>query len=99
MRLIAGCSLNVRPQESELERVPAEEIESVLGKETLLQVGRSLSLKDALTGMQPPPLELLPWLMMAVLIVLTVESLLANRFYRRAAPVGEASAVTGEPGA
>ncbi|MGH7172190.1 MAG: BatA domain-containing protein, partial [Gemmataceae bacterium] len=95
-RIVAGYSLNVRPQESELERVPAEEIESVLGKETLLQVGRTISLKDALTGMHPPPLELLPWLMMAVLIVLTVESLLANRFYRRAAPATETGTITGE---
>jgi hypothetical protein len=94
-RIVAGCSLNVRPQESDLTRVPAEEIESVLGKDTLLQVGRTISLKDALLGMRPPPLELLPWLMMAVLIVLTVESLLANRFYRRAAPAqtGETPAV------
>jgi hypothetical protein len=98
-RIVAGCSLNVRPQESELERVPAEEIESALGEDTLLQVGRTISLKDALTGMHPPPLELLPWLMMAVLIVLTVESLLANRFYRRATPTAETGATTGEPGA
>jgi hypothetical protein len=84
-RLVAACSLNVRPEESDLERVPAEDIESVLGRATLLQVGRTISLKDALSGLRPPPLELLPWLMMAVLIVLTVESLLANRFYRRAA--------------
>ncbi|HTU18484.1 MAG TPA: VWA domain-containing protein [Gemmataceae bacterium] len=98
-RIVAGCSLNVRPQESELERVPAEEIESVLGKDTLLQVGRTISLKDALTGMHPPPLELLPWLMMAVLIVLTVESLLANRFYRRAASAAETGAISGEAGA
>ncbi len=92
-RIVAGCSLNVRPQESDLERVPAEEIESVLGKDTLLQVGRTINLKDALLGMRPPPFELLPWLMMTVLIVLTVESLLANRFYRRATvDVGERGA-------
>ncbi len=95
-RIVAGCSLNVRPQESELDRVPTEEIESVLGKDTLLQVGRAVSLKDALAGMRPPPLELLPWLMMAVLVVLTVESLLANRFYRRAASA-ETGAIPGEP--
>jgi hypothetical protein len=98
-RIVAGCSLNVRPQESELERVPADEIESLLGRETLLQVGRTITMKDALTGMRPPPLELLPWLMMVVLAVLTVESLLANRFYRRAAPDAEAGVKTGEPGA
>ena len=44
-------------------------------------------------------LELLPWLKMAMLIVLTVESLLANRFYRRAAPATATDARTGEPGA
>ncbi|MHB1424968.1 MAG: BatA domain-containing protein [Gemmataceae bacterium] len=98
-RIVAGCSLNVRPQESELERVPAEEIEQLLGKDTLLQVGRTVSMKDALTGMRPPPLELLPWLMMAVLAVLTVESVLANRFYRRASPTTETGAITNEPGA
>jgi hypothetical protein len=96
-RIVAGCSLNVRPQESELERVPAEEIESVLGKETVLQVGRTISLSEAMAGIQPPPLELLPWLMMAVLVVLTIESVLANRFYRRAAPDAEEGANTGEP--
>jgi hypothetical protein len=93
-RIITGCSLNVRPQESDLERVPAEEIESVLGKETLLQVGRTVSLKEALLGMRPPPLELLPWLMIAVLIVLAGESLLANRFYRRVSPVAVDEAPT-----
>jgi hypothetical protein len=99
-RLVAGCSLNVRPDESNLERVPAEEIEAALGKDTLLQVGRTVSLKEALQSLQPPPLELLPWLMMAVLIVLTVESVLANRFYRRAAPAVETGAIAAaEPGA
>lgn len=98
-RIAAGCSLNIRPQESELERVPPEEIESLLGKETLLQVGRTISLSEAMSGMQPPPLELLPWLMMAVLLVLTVESVLGNRFYRRATPDAEPGAKTGEPGA
>ncbi|HEY7313816.1 MAG TPA: BatA domain-containing protein [Gemmataceae bacterium] len=95
-RIVAACSLNVRPQESDLERVPAEEIESVLGKDTVLQVGRTVTLKDALAGMRPPPVELLPWLMMAVLLVLTVESLLANRFYRRAAPAQEGEPVAVE---
>ena len=96
-RVIAGCSVNVHPRESDLERVPADEIESILGKDTLLQVGRSISLKEALTGLRPPPVELLPWLMMAVLIVLTVESLLANRFYRRGALPATEEPVAGVP--
>jgi hypothetical protein len=94
-RVVSGCSLNIRPQESELERVPVEELEAVLGKETVLQVGRTASVKEALSSQRPPPVELLPWLMMAVLVVLTVEGMLANRFYRRsdAAGSGEAPVV------
>ncbi len=91
----AAFSLNVRGEESHLDRVPAEEIEAVLGPGSLLQVGRTASLKNALEGLQPPPVELLPWLMMVVLLVLTVESVLANKFYRRTPPAAEG----GEPGA
>lgn len=96
-RVVAGCSLNVHPRESNLERVPADEIESILGKDTLLQVGRSISLREALAGLRPPPVELLPWLMMAVLIVLAVESLLANRFYPRGTDAAMGEPVAGVP--
>jgi hypothetical protein len=85
--LVATFSLNVRPEENILERVPAEEIETALGPRSLLQVGRSVGLNEALQTTRPPPMELLPYLMMALLLVLTLESLLANRFYRRPAPV------------
>jgi hypothetical protein len=82
-RLVAGCSVNIRPEESLLERVPAEEIEAALGPKSVLQVGRALTLEDALQGLHAPPLELLPWLMIATLLVLAGESLLANYFNRR----------------
>jgi hypothetical protein len=81
--VVAGFSLAVRADESNLERVPAEEIEAVLGKGSVLEVGRTVSLRDALQGHWAPPVELLPWLMLLVLLGLTVESLLANKFYRR----------------
>jgi hypothetical protein len=84
----AGFSLAVRREESDLTRVPVEEIEAVLGKDAVLKVGPAASLKDAITGRWTPPLELLPFLMMIVLLALTVESLLANKFYRGAAQVG-----------
>ncbi len=76
-----------------MERVPVEEIETVLGKDAVLPLGRTVSLRDALTGRKAPPVELLPYLMMAVLLTLTVEGFLANRFYRRssAAPTSERS--------
>jgi hypothetical protein len=85
-QMVAGFSLVVAAEENDLERVPAEEIEAVLGPRSVLQVGRSVSLQDALQAMRPPPVELLPYLMMALLLLLTVESVLANKFYRRQAP-------------
>jgi hypothetical protein len=83
-RVAGAFSLNVRAEESYLERVPAEEIEETLGPGAVLQVGRSAGLKEALQGLRPPPVELLPWLLMAVLLALALESLFANKFYRRA---------------
>jgi hypothetical protein len=79
----AGFSLNVVAAESDLERVPVEELEAVLGKDSVIAVGRSVSLADALKTRRPPPIELLPYLMILLLIVLALESLLGNRFYRR----------------
>jgi hypothetical protein len=92
-RRVAGFSLNVRPEESVLERVPAEEIEAVLGKGSLLQVGRAVNLREALQGLRAPPLELLPYLMIGLLLLLPLESLLANRFYRR--PVADPGGAAG----
>jgi hypothetical protein len=86
---VAGFSLNVRPEESDLERVPVEDVEAALGKDSVLPVGRTASLRDALQGHWAPPLELLPTLMILVLLGLAVESLLANKFYRRTAPAPE----------
>lgn len=82
-KVLAGFSVNVRPEESLLDRVPVEEIEAVLGKDSVLPLGRTVSLHEALIVKKAPPVELLPYLMMAVLLALTVEGLLANRFYRR----------------
>jgi hypothetical protein len=89
-RVVAGFSLNVRPEEGLLERVPAEEIEAALGKDSVLQAGRGVSLREAMQSVKAPPVELLPWLMMTVLLVLTVEGLLANKFYRKE-PAGPAA--------
>ena len=81
--LLAGFSLNVRPEESQLDRVPIDEIENALGEGAVVPVGRAVSLREALKGMWSPPFDLLPWLMLLVLLVLVVESFLANKFYHR----------------
>jgi hypothetical protein len=82
-QVVAGFSLNLSDKESDLQRVPIEELESVLGEGSVVSARGTISLQEALSSARQPPLELLPYLMMLLLVVLTLESLLANRFYRQ----------------
>jgi hypothetical protein len=77
-------SVNVSPDEWLLQpRLSAEAIEEVFGPESVVQVGQTRRLKDALEGQFRQPVELFPWLMILLLFVLAVENLLANKFYRQ----------------
>jgi hypothetical protein len=78
-------SLNIPPDESQLTPVPAEQIEALFGLGALLPLDSKRSLHEALQSHWNQPVELLPWLMMLLLLVLAVENLLANKFYRREA--------------
>jgi hypothetical protein len=80
-----GFGLNVPAEESNLEKVPVEAIEDLTGKDTVVPVGKDVRLRDLLTEVGPlkQPLDLFPWLLIAVLMLLVVEALVANRFYRR----------------
>jgi hypothetical protein len=87
---IATFSMNPVPEESQLGRVPPEQIESLLGQGAVLPVGgKGASLHEALQGRWRQPLELFPWLMLLVLMVLAVENFLANKFYRKEGAEGE----------
>ena len=48
-----------------------------------MALGQNRKLRDALEGQFRQPVELFPWLMILLLLVLAVENLLANRFYRQ----------------
>jgi hypothetical protein len=74
-------SVNIPGEESDLTRVPSDEIEAALGKDSLVPQDRKTSLRDTLTWDEP--MELFPWLMLAVLFLLAIENLLANKFYRQ----------------
>ena len=80
-----GFSLNVPPEESTLDKAPAEGIEDLTGKDTVIPVGKNVPLADilAISPISRHPVELFPWLLIAVLMMLVLEGLLANRFYRR----------------
>jgi hypothetical protein len=76
-------SVNIPPEESQLTRVPPEQVEELLGKGAVLPLGQGANFKDVLQGHWSQPVELFPWLMMLLLLCLAVENLLANKFYRR----------------
>jgi hypothetical protein len=82
-RRVAAFSMSPRPDEHQLGRVPVEQIDALLGEGSVLPVGRTASLRDQLQERWAQPLDLAPWLLVALLLFLAVECLLANRFYRR----------------
>ena len=76
-------SVNVPAEESQLTRVPAEQIEELLGKGAVLPVGQCANFREVLQSHWSQPVELFPWLMILLLLALAIENLLANKFYRR----------------
>jgi hypothetical protein len=80
-----GFSLNVPPEESTLDKAPVEGIEALTGEGTVIPVGKNVPLAEMLekSPISQRPVDLFPWLLIAVLVLLVVENLLSNRFYRR----------------
>jgi hypothetical protein len=80
---VASFSVNIAPEESQLNRVPIETIEDLLGQGAVLPVGHGMKFHDVLHGHWQQPLELFSWLMVLILFALAIENLLSNKFYRR----------------
>jgi len=80
-----GFSLNVPAEESTLDKAPVEGIEDLTGADTVIPVGKNVPLTELLEKhrFSKHPVELFPWLLLAVLLLLVLENFLANRFYRR----------------
>jgi hypothetical protein len=78
-----GFSLNVPVEESNLERVPPESIQELFGAETMFTADKKLSLTDILSGKFTQPIELFPFLMILLLLVLAMENWMGNKFYRK----------------
>jgi hypothetical protein len=86
-------SVNIPPDRCLLlPRVGADAIEEVFGPDSVVQVGQTKRLKDAMEGQFRQPVELFPWLMILLLFALAVENLLANKFYRQ---TGGAQSISG----
>lgn len=79
-----GFSVNWPAEESQLlPRVPADTIAVVCGANSIVMPGQATTLADKLDQQYRQPLELFPWLMLALLLLFIAENLMANRFYRR----------------
>lgn len=81
----AKFSLNPPAAESQLDRVPVEQVEQLLGPGSVVTLGTAKSLKDLLQTKFNQPVELFAWLMGLLLLALAVENFLANKFYRKPA--------------
>ena len=80
---VAAFSVNVPSEESDLTRVPPREIESLFGPDAVVPVDRKANIRAVLMDHWTEPLELFPLFMVILLVVLAIENLLANKFYRR----------------
>jgi hypothetical protein len=78
-----GFSTNNPPDECNLEKVPVEAIEELVGKDRVIPIDRNTSLREWLDVALGQPVDLFPWLLLAVLMLFVLEGLAANRFYRR----------------
>ncbi len=75
---VAAFSVNVRPEESILDKVPTADLEKVLGEKSVVPVNHKTTLRSALQT-RPQPMDLFPWLMLLLLLILAMENLISNR--------------------
>ena len=80
-----GFGLNIPAEESNLERLPVDTLEELLGPGSVAPVDRNLKLQDVLRGKFGQPIELFPFLLILLLLFMAFENLLSNRFYRKPA--------------
>ncbi|HJZ59234.1 MAG TPA: BatA domain-containing protein [Gemmataceae bacterium] len=81
-----GFSLNPPAEEFALDKVSVEVIEGLTGPNSVVPVERDLKLWDAMERKFNQPVDLFPWLLILVLMLLVLEGFVANRFYRRPTP-------------
>jgi Aerotolerance regulator N-terminal len=82
-RLDRGFSVNLPAEITRLDRVPGDEIVKAIG-DRRTRIARTRDDIEVRIGLARVGRELFPWLILAVALVLALEQLLANRFYRAA---------------
>ena len=82
---LAAFSVNLTSDEVAPVRLAASTIENVFGDGAIVPADRRADLRQLLAGHWHEPIELFPYFMIGILLLLALENLLANRFYRRSA--------------
>ena len=77
--------LMVAPVNEDRRRAMSKAEEALFGIDSVVTVDQDLSLTEVLRQQWGEPLELFPYLMILLLLLLALENLLANKFYRREA--------------
>ncbi len=77
-----GFSVNLPPSVSQLQRVAPEELKELLGEDRF-RIARRRDQIERVQGLGRVGEELFPYLIMATALILGLEQVLANRFYRR----------------
>jgi hypothetical protein len=78
-----GFSINPPRAESRFDRLETQDLDAIFGKDSYALAEDAASLKKFQDTVRVGN-ELFPWLMMLILIIVTLENLLANTFYKEA---------------
>ena len=86
-----GFSLNPPKTESQLSPLLPTDLDAIFGKDGYTLAEDAKTLQTAVEKIRVGN-ELFPWLMMLIMIIVTLENLLANTFYKEAGRPAPASA-------
>lgn len=81
---VTGYSLNPNPEEWTLTKVPEAAFQEMFGADVVVPVEKDVQLRDLLATKFNQPVDLFPWLLIVVLLLVAIEGVVANRFYRPA---------------
>jgi hypothetical protein len=82
-RVLTKFSVNIASEESDLTRLPREQIASAFGPDVLVPQDQHTPMLDTLASHWDEPMELFPILMIVLLLLFALENLIANKFYRQ----------------
>lgn len=98
-RVAAAFSVNLPADEIDLTPMQGRFLDVLFGSDVRIASDRRADLEQLLQGRVSEPMELFPLIMVGLLLLLALENLLSNRFYRGDDPAGEGGqAATGNAG-